>query len=277
MEHKLNVAVVQMVSGADVDANLAQLEELLTPLASKQLDLIVLPEMFLCLGVKDQVSIAKNRCTESDVISTLAKWGERLNAYIVAGSIPMLDETVSNKVRAASILFSPQAHLVTRYDKIHLFDVDVADNKGSYRESDTFTPGKEPVTAYVNGHAMGMSVCYDLRFPELYQHYQKEACELITVPSAFTYQTGEAHWEILLRARAIETQCFVLAANQGGVHDDGRETWGHSMIVHPNGQILAEVKEAGPGVAVATLDFDELKDLHLKMPLLKHKRLSGHH
>lgn len=273
MEHSMKVALVQMVSGTGVDKNIAQLERLLKPLVTQKLDLIVLPEMFLCLGVKDQVGIAKNHCTQSDILKLLGGWSKKLGAYIVGGSVPILDECSPTKVRAASLLISPQAHIVKRYDKIHLFDVDVADNKGSYRESDTFLPGSEPAIAYVNGHALGMSVCYDLRFPELYQFYQSKACELITVPSAFTYQTGKAHWEILLRARAIETQSFVLAANQGGKHDDGRQTWGHSMVVHPDGRILAQVNDPGPGVVTATINFDDMKSIHINMPLRQHKRL----
>ncbi len=273
----MKVAVVQMVSGQDVDKNLAQLERLLTPLCQQALHCVVLPEMFACLGVKNQVELARTRFHSGDVLASLSRWAQRLNATLIAGSIPMTDENAPNKVRAACCVFDPQGQLVARYDKIHLFDVDVADNKGRYRESDTFTPGDAPVHTPLNvngaSRKLGLSICYDLRFPELYQAYQAQGCELITVPSAFTYQTGQAHWEILLRARAIETQSFVLAANQGGVHEDGRQTWGHSMIIAPDGQILAEVTTAGEGVAVAELDFERLNQVRRAMPLQQHKRL----
>ena len=274
----MKAAVVQMVSGQDVDANLSRVDGLLASLEHQAVDCVVLPEMFACLGVKNQVELARTRFHASDVLARLGDWAKRLQTTLVAGSLPMLDEANAQKVRAACCVFDPQGQLIARYDKIHLFDVDVADNKGRYRESDTFSPGDGPVVAplAVQGaqRKLGLSICYDLRFPELYQIYQAKGCELITVPSAFTYQTGQAHWEVLLRARAIETQSFVLAANQGGIHEDGRQTWGHSMIVAPNGDVLAQLDTPGDGVAIAELDFEQLKQLRQAMPIQQHKRLS---
>ena len=152
--------------------------------------------------------------------------------------------------------------------------MDVADEKGRYRESDTFIAGNEVNTAIVDGRQLGLSVCYDLRFPELYQQYQALGCELITVPSAFTYETGRMHWEMCLRARAIETQGYVLAANQVGTHEDGRKTWGQSMIVAPDGEILAQGDNEQPQVIYANLDFALLEQCRANMPLQQHKKLT---
>jgi len=154
-----------------------------------------------------------------------------------------------------------------------MYDV-ILSKKEKYFESKTFTSGKKIKSFNLPWGKLGLSICYDLRFPELFQAYQKAGCGVITVPSAFTYQTGKQHWEILLRARAIETQSFVLAANQSGIHEDGRKTWGHSMIVSPQGEVLAEVKEDGPGVAMAKLDFNSMAAFRAAMPLQQHKRLS---
>lgn len=268
----MRAAVIQMVSGKDVDQNLDRADQLLTSLQNKNIDLVVLPEMFACLGVKNQVELAQSRFHDQDVVQTIGEWANKLNCYLIAGSIP-LASAECNKVAAACLVFDPLGNLQTRYDKIHLFDVDVADCKGSYRESDTFSAGHSPQVAQIGQHKLGLSICYDVRFPELYQYYAQQGCEIITVPSAFTYKTGQAHWETLLRARAIETQSFVLAANQGGVHEDGRETWGQSVIIAPSGEILAQVDEAGEGVAVAELDFSLLQAIRRAMPIQQHKRL----
>lgn len=269
----MKAAVIQMVSGKDVDQNLKQAESLLLELKSQHPDVVVLPEMFACLGIKNQAEIARERFHDQDVLATLSAFAKTLNTTLVAGSMPLTDKSKPEKVRAACLVFGPEGQLQTRYDKIHLFDVDVADSQGSYRESDTFTPGDQPQVTQVDGHTLGLSICYDLRFPELYQQYQKQGCELITAPSAFTYTTGQAHWELLLRTRAVETQSFVLAANQGGIHEDGRQTWGHSMIVGPDGQILTEVSTDGEGWAVAELDFSKLNQVRASMPIMQHKRL----
>lgn len=266
-------AVLQMVSNQDVDVNLERAATLIQQAADQHATLIVLPEMFACLGVKNQREIAA-RMTESDVLGTLSDLAKNTNACIIAGSVPFITpDCAEDKVKASSFVFAADGSILARYDKIHLFDVDVADNKGSYRESDTFSPGNAGTVLDVHQRKLGLSICYDLRFPELYQHYQQMGCHLISAPSAFTYRTGEAHWETLIKARAIETQCFVLAANQGGTHEDGRQTWGHSMIVNPWGEVLAEVKTSGEGIAVAQLDFDELESVRRNMPISKHKRL----
>ncbi|MFY0642657.1 MAG: carbon-nitrogen hydrolase family protein [Bermanella sp.] len=269
-------AVIQMTSGKNVDANLEQAFKLLTEAKKQNVQLVVLPEMFACLGVTNQYELASERFCDTDVIGTVKNWAKQFQFYIVAGSMPLLDQNQneSHKVLAASLVFSPRGEVISQYNKIHLFDVDVADEKGRYRESDTFIAGNDVKTASIDGHLLGLSVCYDLRFPELYQQYQAQGCQLITVPSAFTYETGRQHWEVLLRARAIETQSYVLASNQVGVHEDGRRTWGQSMIIAPNGDVLVAGNNDDTGVFVADLDFDFLSNVRSNMPLQQHKKLT---
>lgn len=271
----MRCAVVQMNSVKDVDTNLKCTYEFIALAAKQQCRLVVLPEMFACIGVKNQSDLATSRFHKQDVLLVLANWAKEFSIYIVAGSLPFNQtESIDNsKVLASCFVFSPNAEILSRYDKIHLFDVNVADEKGSYRESDTFQAGNKPQTVMCDNKRLGLSICYDLRFPELFQVYQQAHCDLITVPSAFTYQTGKKHWATLLQARAIETQSFVLAANQVGIHEDGRKTWGHSMIVGPDGDILAEVKGEKTGLAIADLDFNLIQQCRINMPLLAHKRL----
>jgi len=270
----MRCAVIQMNSGQDVDKNLAQAVTLLQQAHEQKAKLIVLPEMFACLGVKNQFELSQTRFTQSDVLATLSKWAKDFDCYLVAGSAPLIPQTEhsSEKVHAACLVFSPSGDLIAQYNKMHLFDVDVADEKGRYRESDTFLAGDKAQTVQVSDHLLGLSICYDLRFPELYQIYQSLGCEIITVPSAFTYETGKKHWEILLRARAIETQSFVLAANQAGFHEDGRRTWGQSMIIAPDGEILTQGDNDSTGVFMADLDFNVLEQCRKSMPIAQHKR-----
>ncbi len=265
--------VIQMSSQKDVDANLLAAEQLIKQASQQKAQLLVLPEMFACLGVTQQHQLAASRFTAQDVLATLAAWSEKYKLYLVAGSVPMTSQLDDKKVHASCLVFSPQGDQLAVYNKIHLFDVLVADEKGAYKESNTFLAGTEPQKVKIADVNLGLTICYDLRFPELFQHYMNQGCELITVPSAFTYKTGQAHWEILLRARAIETQSFILAANQVGLHEDGRRTWGHSMIVAPSGEILSQVTGTEPGIAMAQLDFASLRKCREAMPLKHHKRL----
>ncbi|GAA6133888.1 carbon-nitrogen hydrolase family protein [Oceaniserpentilla sp. 4NH20-0058] len=271
----MRAAVIQMNSGRDVDGNLTAAHQLLTEASSQGVKLAVLPEMFACIGVKNQFSLAQERFIEQDVLGVIATWARQFDMYIVAGSMPLMSDSYNEaeKVLAACLVFSPDGRLLEQYNKIHLFDVDVSDEKGRYRESDTFLCGENPKVIDIHGHKLGLSICYDLRFPELYQVYQNQECELITVPSAFTYETGRIHWEILLRGRAIETQSFVLAANQVGVHEDGRRTWGQSMIIGPNGEVLAQADNETVQVVIADLDFSALEQCRQKMPITQHKKI----
>jgi predicted amidohydrolase len=268
----MKAAVVQMTSGKDHRANFLDAEKWIKQAAEKQARLVVLPEMFACMGVDDQAQLANEYFTKVQLELSVGNWAKENSVFIVAGSLPFTSQ-IDNKVFAASLVFSPEGKIIAQYNKIHLFDVNVGDEKGRYKESDTFEAGIEPVVASIDGLRLGLSVCYDLRFPELYQVYQKQQCNIITVPAAFTYKTGKMHWETLLKARAIETQSFIVAANQCGVHEDGRRTWGHSMIVSPNGEVLAELEKDEPGMALTNLDIDEQALLKKNMPLLNHKRL----
>jgi nitrilase len=181
---------------------------------------------------------------------------------------------VANKVRPACLLYDPEGKCIFRYDKIHLFDVTVdEDSEESYQESSTLEAGDEIVVAETPLGNIGMSICYDLRFPELYRAMHKDDVNIITVPSAFTATTGETHWDSLLRARAIENLCYVIASNQGGQHINDRETWGHSMIIDPWGEIL-DCVEKGPGFAIADIDLEKQKTLRRNFPCLEHRQLN---
>ncbi|WP_330925986.1 carbon-nitrogen hydrolase family protein [Candidatus Sororendozoicomonas aggregata] len=267
----LQVSLVQLCSSTQVNDNLNTIELLLKNTLDDQPDIIVLPESFSYRGKKQA-----NPGQDED---TLRQWMSHLattyQCWLIGGTIPC-QLTPGGLCRASCFVYSPQGKEICHYDKIHLFDVDVGDEKGAYRESNDFCPGSKPTLFSLDTPepaTVGLSVCYDLRFPELYRLLTNHGAHILSVPSAFTHKTGQAHWEILLRARAIENQCFVLGANQGGVHSDGTRTWGHSMIVDPWGNILAQARKQATVVS-ACLNFNELLDRRSSMPCLKHQRLS---
>lgn len=274
---RLRVAVAQMCSGPDRDANLEQAETLMATAAESGVRLLVLPENFAVFGRRDLHLLAEPGDGSGVVERFLSSKARQHQLWLVAGTAPYLvsgdgRSAAAGKVFPSCGVWSPAGDCVTRHDKCHLFDVDVADGVGQYRESDNFAPGLRPVIAETPWGTLGLSICYDLRFPEYYRALTQMGATMLTVPSAFTYRTGEAHWEVLLRARAIENQCFVLAANQVGKHDAKRQTWGHSCVIDPWGRVLACRQEDGPGLAIADLDFAELHDLRQKMPVLSHRR-----
>lgn len=272
----MHVSLIQMNSVMDVTENLHQAKQYVREAAQKGARLIVLPEMFLCLGVKKQASLAQRFFAPgSTILKELKSLAQDLSIYIIAGSLPLPitnksgEQQAVEKVYAGCLVFTPDGLISDQYNKMHLFDVDVDDEKGRYRESDTFLAGDKPVVSDIDGIKCGLSICYDVRFPDLYQYYQKHQCRLICVPSAFTFETGAAHWLTLLKARAIETQCYILAANQTGLHEDGRRTYGHSVVIDPWGQVVAELTHE-PGVVCAQLDFTLQDNIQKKMPLSKH-------
>lgn len=276
---KCRVAAIQMVSTFDVDANLRSAEQQLRAAADAGVELAVLPENFAVLDSDNLLRWADEEQRNRMFTGFVETMARNLGLWIVAGTIPMRtrrDGTLvdANRVRAASILFAPDGAVFARYDKLHLFDVLVGDAQGQYRESASIEPGDQPLVVATPLAQLGLTVCYDLRFSELYSWLQREGADIITVPSAFTYRTGEAHWEVLLRARAIETQCFIIAPNQGGVHSARRTTWGHSMIIDPWGTVLG-CHATGPGLVIADLDLDQLRELRTSMPLQQHKRFSA--
>lgn len=259
-------SVVQMVSTACVEKNLEQVENSLLTAAEDGVSLAVLPESFSCMGTSDDTSrIAEiyGSGVIQDRISALAK---RFGLWIIAGTIPI--KTAGTKVKATCIVFDNEGKAVSRYDKIHLFDVQVSDGE-SHQESLTIERGDELVVVDTPIGRVGLTVCYDLRFPELYQQLMFRGAQVLTVPSAFTEITGLAHWDILLRARAIENLTYVLAANQGGHHENGRHTYGHSMIVEPWGRVLAE-QTSGTGLATADIDLIRLEQLRKQFPCVAH-------
>lgn len=261
------IALLQMVSLSQVALNLQHVETLMIKAREAGAQLVVLPENFALMGIHetDKIEIAEveGHGPIQDKISQLAK---RLGLWVVAGTLPLKGQGV--RVRASSLVYDDKGVQVARYDKIHLFDVRVS-AKEAHEESATIEPGQELVVVDTPVGRIGLSVCYDLRFPELYQKLTSKGAQLFTIPSAFTATTGIAHWEVLLRARAIENLCYVLAPNQGGRHENLRHTFGHSMIVEPWGKILSQAV-LGEGIVVADIDLQRQADLRAQFPVLEH-------
>jgi predicted amidohydrolase len=269
----MSFAVIQMVSQPDIASNLATARRLLEQAAAGGARLAVLPENFAAMGRKDAAAIGHAEAMgEGPVMPWLKQAARDLTLWIVAGTVPLPPADAPRaKVRACSLLIDDQGQIAARYDKLHLFDVDVADARGRYRESDDYDHGQQVVVADTPVGRLGLSVCYDLRFPELYTALREAGAELITAPSAFTAVTGAAHWEVLIRARAIETQCYMLAAAQGGVHPGPRETYGHAAIVDPWGRLLAQ-QDSGEAVLLAERDSNEQASIRARMPVSSHRR-----
>jgi deaminated glutathione amidase len=269
----INVAAIQMVSTDSVAENLEQAQKLIAEAVSKQAKLVTLPENFPIMGKEDADRLAiKESLNTGPIQSFLSDQARQHQIWLLGGTIP-LESKNPNKVFPASLLYDLKGKCIAHYDKIHLFDVLVDEsNDESYRESDNFESGNEIVVANTDIGNIGLSVCYDLRFPEMYRKMHEDNVQIITVPSAFTATTGAAHWESLIKARAVENLCYVIASNQGGTHVNERETWGHSMIVDPWGTILASVNK-GAGVAVASIDLEKQVKLRQTFPTLKHRKI----
>lgn len=279
----MKVATIQMVSGSDVHSNLAQARTLLSEAAGAGAELAVLPEYFCLLGQHDSDKLAIQEVDgDGPIQHFLANTARELGLWIVGGTVPLSlpeDELTgagaADRVFNTTLVYNPQGGRVARYDKIHLFRFD--NGKESYDESRVLAPGHEPVLFDLPSRdgqcwRIGLSICYDLRFPELYRAYARAGADLLLVPSAFTYTTGKAHWEVLLRARAIENLAFVAAAAQGGVHDNGRRTWGQSLLIDPWGEVLAECAETAGWVA-ADLSYERLTACRASLPALSHRVL----
>lgn len=277
------VAAVQMVSGADVKKNLVSAARLVAEASDRGASLVVLPENFAVLDGGPQAQFAERQGDLTGMLQGFLSGQARTHGiYLVAGTMPLITRPADSdaeptvlddgRVRPASLVFDPQGQIIARYDKMHLFDVEVSDKQARYAESDSFEPGDQVVAVDTAVARVGLTICYDLRFPELYRRLFNDRVEVVTVPAAFTRVTGEAHWEVLLRARAIENQCYVIAAGQGGVHNEKRETFGHSMIIDPWGRVL-DVLPRGEGTVVADIDLEQLHELRRKMPVFSHRRL----
>ena len=269
---ELKIASIQMVSTPNLNENLELAASLIKEASDSSSKLVVLPEYFCLMGLKDTDKVNVREAVGSGPIQErLAAIAQENNIYLVAGSIP-LEAQESNKVLNTSLVFNPLGEQIARYDKIHLFGFQTETER--YEESETIAPGSQPgqfqITINEVDWRFGLSICYDLRFPELYRSLGEVDCHII--PAAFTYTTGKDHWEILLRARAIENQCYVLSSAQGGVHINQRRTWGDSMLIDPWGQILTNLPQ-GEGLITGTLSKDKLNEVRSKLPALKHRRL----
>lgn len=271
-ERRQRVAAIQMVSGPDLEANLAAAGRLLERAAAAGAQLAVLPEAFSLYLSGEQRRLGKREAgPQPRVRDFLQEQAARHRLWLVGGTVPLL-AAGADRPHAACLVYAADGREVARYDKTHLFDVEVADRQGSYRESDTFCAGAgRIVTVPTPCGRLGLAVCYDLRFPELFGLLREQGAELIALPSAFTRRTGLAHWLPLLRARAIETQCYLIGANQGGEHSAKRHTSGGSTIVDGWGTVLAEAP-FGEAVVTAEIDLDELHRLRAAMPVATHRR-----
>jgi len=266
------IACIQMASGPNVSANLLEAERLIGAAVSQEAQLVVLPENFAIMGNYEREMVAVREPEGNGPIqSFLAEQAARHGIWLVGGTIP-LEANAPDKVRAVCLVYDNTGRQVARYDKIHLFDVQIVDSDEQYTESDTIEPGSNVVVIDSPFGRMGLSVCYDLRFPELFRQQLDAGMQLLVLPSAFTAITGQAHWEVLVRARAIENQCYVIAPDQGGYHLNGRETYGHSMIVDPWGTVLNSLAR-GPGVVCANLDLERLASARRNFPSIEHRRL----
>ncbi len=266
------VACVQMASGPNIGANLLEAERLIEEAVSQQARLVVLPENFALMGKTEQDKVEHREADGSGTIqSFLAEQSARHGIWLVGGTIPMV-ATHESKVRATCLVFNDKGEQAARYDKIHLFDVELVDSEEQYTESETIEPGDQVVVVDSPFGRMGVAVCYDLRFPELFRQQLQAGMELVVLPSAFTAITGRAHWEVLVRARAIENLCYVIAPDQGGYHLNGRETYGHSMIVDPWGTVLNSLSR-GPGVVCADVELGRLNNARRNFPSIEHRRL----
>ncbi|MCG2594783.1 carbon-nitrogen hydrolase family protein [Ramlibacter sp. XY19] len=269
----MKIAALQTVSATRVAANLDGAAALLAQAAAAGAELAVLPEYFCLMGQQDTDKLAvREGFGSGEVQDFLARQAKALGLWIVGGTLPLAAGDDAH-VRNTSLAFSPKGECVARYDKIHLFKFD--NGREQYDESRVIEAGRAPQSFVLDsrdGHAwkVGLTVCYDLRFPELYRAL---AADLLLAPSAFTYTTGQAHWELLLRARAVENLAYVCAPAQGGRHENGRRTWGHSMVVDPWGLVLAQREEDGAGLVVADISAERLAQVRKQLPALGHRVL----
>ncbi|GGC57649.1 carbon-nitrogen hydrolase family protein [Marinobacter halophilus] len=273
-----HVAAIQMVSSHDIAGNLAEAERLLREAAVQGAKVAVLPENFAVLATTQMLECGRQEASAEPVIRRfLSAQAKALGLWIVGGSLPLATRPdgsdMVERVRASCLVYNDQGQEVARYDKIHLFDAMVEDSHGQYRESDTFEPGDQVVTVETPAGRLGLAICYDLRFPELFRALRQQGADWVCLPSAFTWQTGDAHWHALIRARAIENQVWVVAPGQGGQNSPRRKTYGHSLICDPWGKVACEIEEEGPGLVCADLGLEYLEQVRTRMPVWQHRRL----
>jgi nitrilase len=267
----MKIAALQMVSTPDVGRNLEAASRLIGQAAAAGAQLVLLPEYFCLLGRRDDDKLAVAEAPGSGPIQhALADAAGQHGLWVVGGTLPLRGPDAAHAMNSC-LVFAPDGTPAARYDKIHLFAFD--NGRERYDEGRTLCAG-DPVPTVVQCGPLrvGLSICYDLRFPELYRGLMSPPCDLLCVPAAFTYTTGQAHWELLLRARAVENQCYVIAAAQGGTHENGRRTWGHSLVVDPWGEVLA-VQAEGEGVVMAEVDLARIQQVRTQLPALAHRRM----
>ena len=262
-------AMIQMRSGLAPAANIDAAARMIGEAKSAGADYVQTPEMTNILAAKREQLFSVIVDEDADTsLTTLRELARKLGIYIHVGSLAI--KVSPDKAANRSFLISPKGDIAARYDKIHMFDVDLAGGE-SYRESRSYRPGEQAVLSDLPWGRLGLTICYDLRFPALYRALAEAGATMLTIPSAFTQQTGEAHWHLLVRARAVENGCFVFAAAQAGKHESGRETFGHSLIVDPWGRVLAE-GGSEPGVVMAEIDLTEVAKARARIPSLQHGR-----
>ena len=265
----MKIAALQMVSTPDVERNLEAARQLVAQAARSGARLVVLPEYFCLMGRSDRDKLAVAEVAGTGPIQQMLSDAAREHrVWLVGGTLPLRCDD-RDRVLNSNCVFGPDGTLAARYDKIHLFRYD--NGRERYDEGVAIQAGSEPVAFAADNLRVGLSVCYDLRFPELYRALMHPPCDLLCVPSAFTQTTGAAHWELLLRARAVENQCYLIAAAQGGLHENGRRTFGHSMVVDPWGDVVGVLPE-GEGVVLAELDPARLASVRAQLPALEHRR-----
>jgi nitrilase len=271
-DKKPRIAAVQMATGPNVSANLLETERLVAEAVDGGAGLVVLPENFAFMGKQDQDLLAlRENDGDGPLQEFLAQTARKYGIWLVGGTIPLFAGD-PGKVRAACLVYDESGRRVTRYDKMHLFDVHLLDADERYIESATIEPGDTLVVVDSPFGRLGLAVCYDLRFPELFRALLERDAEIFAIPSSFTAITGKAHWEVLVRARAVENLAYVVASAQGGYHVNGRETHGHSMIVDPWGTVLAQVPR-GNGTVISVLDRDYQASVRRTFPTIAHRRL----
>ena len=268
-ERKIKVACVQLRCGEDVDENVRSALALIGEAHKAGARFIATPENTNLMAADGGAKLAKTFPEKDDrALAQFCALAEELGIWLLVGSLGI--KVSEDKTANRSYLIGPNGRISARYDKIHLFDVNLPSGE-TYRESNTVAPGGQAVVENLPWGRLGLSVCYDLRFPQLYRALARSGAEILTVPSAFTETTGKAHWHVLLRARAIENSCFVVAPAQGGTHANGRKTYGHSLIVGPWGDILAEAGTE-PGIVAAELDLEQIAEVRARLPSLHHDR-----
>ena len=266
----MKIAAVQMVSAPEWALNRDTAARLIADAAAAGATLVALPEYFCVMGRRDTDKLAlAEPAGDGPIQRFLSDTAREHGIWLVGGTLPLRTASPQQALNR-SCVFAPDGAQAAHYDKIHLFAFD--NGRESYDEGRTLRAGSEPVALQAGPLRVGLSICYDLRFPELYRSLMQPPCDVLVVPAAFTHTTGQAHWELLLRARAVENQCYVLAAAQGGTHPNGRQTWGHSMIIDPWGAVL-DVLPEGEGFVIAEVDPARIAQVRLQLPALTHRRL----